>query len=447
MTGSTTTSLESTVADAVVTTVAGAGEGGAGEDEDGHAIRTQLRCPTGIAVDTANKTVYIADAGNHRIRRIQHGRICTIAGIGEPGFGGDGGPADQARLTTPTGIAIDPDGNLYIADSANHRIRKVDPSGHISTIAGTGEPGFGGDGGRADRARLTTPTGIAIDPDGNLYIADSANHRIRKVDLSGHIGTIAGIEQSGASVLNFPVAVALDRKGAVYVAERGAARIIRIDDGGTIGVLAGPGAPGAQAGVRLSEPSGVAVDEHGDVYIADSGSHRIRKFSAGTISTIAGIGSPGRGEIGARAVVSPLDTPRGVAVDEYGNVFVADAGSHRVRKITLVDDLTAVGGDGQRPAPGGLFPRPIIVRITREGRPVIAVPVTFTITGDTTSGARFNHAPRTRWVARTNMAGEAAAELTAGPTPGTVRIEAAVGVRVAAFTAAVEPPGVVPNPN
>ncbi|ASO21813.1 hypothetical protein FHR81_003463 [Actinoalloteichus hoggarensis] len=447
MTGSMTSRPGSTGGtDAVVTTVAGVGTGGSDEDRDGRAVRTQLRRPTGIAVDAARKIVYIADAGNHRVRRIQHGVITTVAGTGEAGSGGDGGAAVAARLASPTGVAVDDNGILYIADRDNHRVRRVDHTGHITTVAGTGEPGPGGDGGAAVAARLASPTGVAVDDNGILYIADRDNHRVRRVDHTGHITTVAG---GGAAVrdrLVEPTAIAVDRAGVVYVAEYGADRVSRIEPGGTVTTIAGRGVDDDRAGSRLCGPCGVAVGGDGDVYIADTGGHRVRKLAAGVLRTVAGTGLPGRGELGGRAVTTPFDSPRGVAVDEFGNVFVADTGSHRIRKITLVDRVATVGGDGQRPAPGSIFPRPLTVRITREGRPVIAVPVTFTITGDTTSGARFSESTPTRWVARTNLAGEAAAELTAGPTPGTVRIEAAVGIRVAAFTAAVESPRAAASP-
>ena len=218
-------------------------------------------------------------------------RIDTFAGLPELG---DNGPATDARLATPTGVAVDGAGNLYIADSRNHRIRKVDSSGTITTIAGTGELGFGGDGGPATDARLAFPTDVAVDGAGNLHIADSRNHRIRKVDSSGTITTIAGTGELG---------------------------------------FGGDGGPATDA--RLAFPTDVAVNGAGNLYIADSRNHRIRKVdSSGTITTIAGSGEPGFSGDGGPATDARLARPNGVAVDDAGNVYIADTDNHRIRILT-----------------------------------------------------------------------------------------------------------------
>ncbi|APU16645.1 MULTISPECIES: SMP-30/gluconolactonase/LRE family protein [Actinoalloteichus] len=445
MTSSTTVRPGSTgTVDAVVTTVAGSGIGGFGEDADGRAVHTRLHHPTGVTIDMARKILYIADSGNHRVRRVHHGSITTVAGTGDPGFDGDGGPADAARVTTPTSVAVDHHGTLYIADTGNHRIRKVDTDGTITTVAGTGDPGFDGDGGPANAARVTTPTSVAVDHHGTLYIADTGNHRIRKVDTDGTITTVAGAAEPGDSTsrggFSEPVGVAVDRAGSVYVAERGAARVSRIGTTGLVTVIAGAGAASDRGSTRLSRPNGVAVDGRGAVYIADTGCHRIRKVTSGIVDSIAGTGSPGRGGVGGRAVLTPFDAPNGVALDEYGNMYVADTGSHRIRKIMLFDRLLAISGDGQRPAPAAVFPRPLVVRVTLREGPVLAAPITFAIVGDTTSGARFTESASTRTVVRTNLQGEAAVELTGGPMPGTVRVEATLGTMVTTFTAAISTP-------
>ena len=168
-----------------------------GVGDDGPAIEAPLRFPTGVVVDSAG-ILYIADRGNHRIRKVDPtGTITTIAGTGESGFGGDDGPATQAQLSSPYSVAVDGAGNLYIADQRNHRIRKVDSLGVITTLAGTGAAGFSGDGGAANQAQISSPSGVVVDSAGNLYIADTNNQRIRKVDSTGTITTIAGTGEGG----------------------------------------------------------------------------------------------------------------------------------------------------------------------------------------------------------------------------------------------------------
>ena len=256
-----------------------------------------------MAADGAGN-LYIADSGNHRIRKVDSsGTISTIAGSGEFGFGGDGGPAIDARLNYPSGVAVDGAGNVYIADLGNQRIRKVDSTGTITTIAGSGETGFGGggfggDGGPATEAQLNYPRGVAIDGAGNVYIADQGNQRIRKVDSTGTITTIAGSGERGFS---------------------------------------GDGDPATEA--QLNYPWGVAVDGAGNVYIADLGNHRIRKVdSLGTITTIAGSGEFGFGGDGGPAIDARLNYPSGVAVDGAGNLYIADSVNHRIRILTQVID-------------------------------------------------------------------------------------------------------------
>ena len=334
-----------------ITTIAGFVDPGDG----GPATEAQLDYPVGMAVDGAGN-LYIADQINHRIRKVDStGTITTIAGSGETGFdggsfGGDGGPAGEGRLAFPTGVATDGAGNLYIADSGNHRIRKVDSSGTITTIAGTGELGFGGDGGPASEGRLALPTGVAVDGAGNLYIADSGNHRIRKVDSSGTISTIAGTGELGFggdggpatdARLAAPTDVAVDGAGNLYIADSDNQRIRKVDSSGTITTIAGTGElgfggdGGPATDARLAFPTDVAVDGAGNLYIADSRNHRIRKVdSSGTITTIAGSGEPGFSGDGGPATDARLARPTGVAVDDAGNVYIADTDNHRIRILT-----------------------------------------------------------------------------------------------------------------
>lgn len=181
--------------------------------------------PWGLVFDGSGN-LYVVDTGNHRVRKVASGVITTITGTGVGGFSGDGGLAAGAELNNPAGIAIDGGGNLYVADRKNHRIRKIDPSGIITTVAGTGMNAYGGDGGLATQAQLNDPTGVAVDAAGNLYIADRVNHRLRRVDLSGVITTIAGIEHAGfngdgilaaEAMLLYPINVAFDADGNLYL--------------------------------------------------------------------------------------------------------------------------------------------------------------------------------------------------------------------------------------
>ena len=242
--------------------------------------------------------------------------IITVAGsgatgFGEGGFSGDGGAATDARLNEPHGIALDGSGNLYISDRFNHRIRKVDASGTITTVAGSGatgsgEGGFSGDGGAATDARLNLPRGIALDGSGNLYIADTKNHRIRKVDASGTITTVAGS-----------------------------------DDTGVFGGFSGDGGPATDA--QLAFPHGIALDDSGNLYIADTNNLRIRKVDAsGVITTVAGNGKSAFSGDGSPATGVSLNFPTAVVADASGNLFIADTGNHRIRKVpALAIELSA----------------------------------------------------------------------------------------------------------
>ena len=340
-----------------ITTIAGTGECCFSGD-GGPAVEAELRSPYGVAVDSAGN-VYIADVSNRRIRKVDStGTITTIAGTGEFGFSGDGGPAVEAELRSPYGVAVDSAGNVYIADYSDHRIRKVDSTGTITTIAGTGEFGFSGDGGPAVEAELRSPYGVAVDSAGNVYIADVSNRRIRKVDSTGTITTIAGIGEFGFSgdggpaveaELRSPYGVAVDSAGNVYIADYSDHRIRKVDSTGTITTIAGTGEccfvstddGGPAAAARLGFPRGVAVDGDGNLYIADSVTERIRKIdSTGTITTIAGTGEYGFSGNGGRAAAARLAFPTGVAVDSAGNLYIADTGNRRIRKLTPVGGST-----------------------------------------------------------------------------------------------------------
>ena len=345
----------------IITTVAGTGsqdfDGQGYGGDGGPAVRAQLSHPFGLALDR-NGNLYIADSYNNRIRRVDaSGTITTIAGTGDRGFSGDGGPAVEAQLENPYGVAVDGAGNLYIADSENYRIRRVDASGIITTVAGTGSIGFSGDGGPAIRAQIAWPARVAVDGAGNLYIADFSNFRVRRVDASGIITTVAGTGERGyggdggpavQARLEWPSHLAVDGAGNLYIAD--VDRIRRVDTSGIITTVAGTGdsgfsgdgGPAVQA--RIIHSRGVAVDGAGNLYIADTFNDRIRRVDvSGIIATIAGGGSGGDG---GPAVEARLNSPNGVALDRVGNLYIADTISHRIRRVDASGTITTVAGTG-----------------------------------------------------------------------------------------------------
>jgi len=346
-----------------ITTVAGTGEHG-NKGDGGPAVEAQLNAPTGLALDGAGN-LYIADSGNHRIRRIDtEGIITTIAGTGERGNAGDGGPATRAKLNFPNGMALDGAGNLYFSDRRNHRVRRIDTLGTITTIAGSGGmKGYSGDGGPATLAQLNFPTGIGVDNGGNLYITDRDNHRIRRVDTSGVITTVAGTGEEGhggdggpavMAQLSGPHGLAVDGSGNLYIAETPNDRIRRVDTSGVITTVAGTGETGhgGDGGpavmAQLSGPHGLAVDGSGNLYIADTWNDRIRRVgTSGVITTVAGNGKRGYSGDGGPAVMAQLSGPHGLAVDGSGNLYIADAWNHRIRRVDTSGVITTVAGTGE----------------------------------------------------------------------------------------------------
>jgi DNA-binding CsgD family transcriptional regulator/sugar lactone lactonase YvrE len=287
--------------DGRIVTLAGTGEAGYSGD-DGQARLAQLNSPQGLAVDSGGN-VYIADSLNHCIRRVAgDGTIATVAGTGKAGDSGDNGPAIRAQLVLPVGVAIGFGDTLLIADTGNNKVREVASNGVISTIAGTGEAGYRGDGGQATYAVLNAPTGLAFDAEGNLYIADSLNERVRKVDVNDVIVTAAGNGTAGfggdagpATDASLDLAtnplggsgqgVAVDTQGNLYIADAQNHRVRRVDVRGTIttvagtGQVGGAGDGGAAARAELNVPVGVAVDAYGAVYVADAEDNRVRRIA------------------------------------------------------------------------------------------------------------------------------------------------------------------------
>lgn len=333
----------------IISTVAGNGTYGFSGDGS-VATSASLSHPTDIAVDVGGN-IFIADSDNNRIRKVTaSGIISTFAGNGARSFTGDGGPATSAALNGPRGVAVDALGNVLIADSGNHRIRKVTPDGIIRTVAGNGSAGFSGDGGPATSAGLLFPFHIALDAANNLYIADSPDQRVRKVTPAGIISTVAGTGTAGFSgdggaatsaMLNEPFAVAVDSAGDLFILDQLNSRIRKVTPGGIISTVAGTGAfgfsgdggPATSAG--LDSPEGIAVDGVGNLLIVEF-KNRIRRVTpGGIISTIAGTGTPGFSGDGGPAVSALLNSPEAVAVDNAGNFFIADYGNSRIRKVTI----------------------------------------------------------------------------------------------------------------
>lgn len=389
-------------------TLAGTGE--PGYSGDGSACtRAALNEPKGLAIDSFGNVV-IADSENHVIRKIDRatGVISTVAGmadepgpragdvqpVGEPQpmnedpfaeasstigqgyrqqadlsgtvryvvngtavpkrFSGDGGPAIHARLNFPTAVVSDRQGNLYIADTMNHRVRVVDAvTGIISTLAGVGQPRYGGDGGPATAAGLNDPAALALSDRGTLYIADQSNNRVRAIDLAtGHIRTVAGTGSAAYNgdgipatdaALAGPSGLACADDGTLFIADTFNGRVRAIDPAtGLIKTVAGDGGEyryqsddEAPSG-SLSRPSGIAVDQGGNLLLTDSDNHLVRRWdrTTGLIERVAGGGATGAGGDGGMAVNSALNYPFGIAVDGTGRILVADTFNHRIREMT-----------------------------------------------------------------------------------------------------------------
>lgn len=292
-----------------------------------------------------------------------NGIITTFAGSGESGYSGDNGPATSAKLMPPTGVAVDRHGNVYIAENVNHIVRKISPDGIITTIAGTGEEGFSGDGGLAVSAQLRLPRGVAVDKNGNVYIADAGNHKIRKVSTAGIITTVAGTgkdtEYNGLITpddLYAPYDVEVDNNGNVYILDSYYSRVRLLTPDGVVRTIVATsyehgfsGDGGLAIDAKLNVPYGIAVDQAGNIYIADTHNSRIRKVSVdGIITTIAGTGEEGYSGDGGPAISAKLNRPHGITVDKNNNIYFADYYNDRVRKITPDGIITTVAGNGDR---------------------------------------------------------------------------------------------------
>jgi sugar lactone lactonase YvrE len=395
-----------------ISTVAGNGTPGYSGD-GGTATTAELFMPTGVAVDSAGD-LFIADTGNNRIRKVSNGTITLVAGNGTPGYSGNNGAATSASLDAPAGVAADAAFNVYIADFENQRIRMVTPGGIITTVvgggtltpyngamatsialvspsgiavdsggdlyiadsfycevfrvtpdhhiwvdAGTQVVGYSGDGGLATSAELKYPNGVAVDAAGNRYIVDRGNDAIRKVTAYGYISTVAGDGSpyyNGGGVaanaqLGFVFSTAVDSSGNLYVADSRANRVFEVNTYGAISTVAGTGVAGYNgdnipaASAQLSSPVSVAVDSSGNLYIADEFNFRIRKVSGGIITTVAGKGVEGSSGDGGPATSAELQ-PEALAVNPSGDVYFVDQFADRVRMVIPGGDVLPVAGTG-----------------------------------------------------------------------------------------------------
>jgi len=376
--------------------------------DGGLAVQARLNRPSGLAIGPRN-SLYISDTWNQVIRAIDSsGRITTVAGNGAQGFGGDGGPATRAKLLFPRGIAFDSDGNLYIADSQNNRIRRVKQNGIIETFAGTGERGYDGNGGSAIKARLSWPDGLVFDLNGNLYFTESLNNTIRKIAPDGVISKVVGTPRR--DILYTPRGLALDASGVLYVADRNHDRVSRVNADGTITTVAGEGVnygrPGTGDGgpataASIPNPIALAFDPFGNLlivsdrirrvdksgivttligayplnqpneddnplhpepaspgdlvygpdgvlYIADTYRNRLLRLDqAGKLSVVAGLSNPPDEIEGGPAEFARHNDPWGVAVSNSDDVFVADTGMNRICRITPDRRFYKVAGKGR----------------------------------------------------------------------------------------------------
>ncbi len=381
----------------MITTIAGtiAQVGMAGDG--GPAVNASLYQPTDLFITQAasSPVVLIADSLNFRLRQIANGTISNIAGNGNYGYTGDGGIGTDANLPGPDGVVIDANGNTIVCDTYANRVRSINMFGIINLIAGTNTAGFIGDGGPAASASLVDCQGIAIDGAGNLYIADTHDQRIRKISAAEIITTVAGSGvntfsgdggQAVNAALSQPQGIAVDAQGDLYIADTGNNRIRRVIPSGIITTIAGTGTAGYAGdgdfatGAQLNAPSRVALDSSGNIYFSDNGNNVVRRIQTdGVIQTVAGNGQYGFSGDGGQATAAMLANPIGLAFDAAGGLLIADAGNARIRRVdptgvisTIAGNGTnALAGDGRPPLQTG-FGSPADVTVDPQGNIYVA---------------------------------------------------------------------------
>ena len=350
--------MDSTVVAAVGTIETFAGNGKSRSTGDGKpATKAGIPLPVGLAIDPAGQYLYFAESGSDRVRRVElaAGTIGHVAGIGETCYSGDGGPAAEAGLYLPLDVAFDSQGDLYICDSGSNRVRRVDmKTGIIDTVVGTGDFGFNGDG-PALEVNLTYPSAIAFDSEDRLFIVDTQAHRIRMYDpRSRQLSTIAGIWSHEDDLRDSPliaknlVVLSGDAIGIDFSDDHGWLRPECDPSGLDMNVFFDDGKPGTE--VRFHDPVGIAVDAHDDVYVADKGSNRIRKIDrkSGIVTTVAGVCFYGYDGDGKPATKAMLNAPEAMLFDTAGHMYISDAMNHRVRRVDAATGIsTTIAGNGE----------------------------------------------------------------------------------------------------
>lgn len=322
----------------------------------------KLEAPNGIALD-GRGNVYVSDIAAHRVVKVDSkGELQLVAGTGAAGFSGDNGPAKQATLNLPHDLIFDKEGNLIVADSGNHRIRRIDRNGVITTIAGDGKGGKSGYNEPASPTSLNYPQGLALDASGNLLIADTYNHVVRKLDAKGEMttfaGSVAGYGGDGGPALqaqfSLPMAVAVAPDGSVYISDAGNSRIRRVSPDGKIHTIAGYGPAqdtygGGYAGegvplekAKLFAATDLKCDLKGNLYIVDSGNNRVRVVRDGIITTLAGNGEAGMKNDGKAASEAQLNSPQKLAFARDGSIFITDRANRCIRKVALSGIITTI---------------------------------------------------------------------------------------------------------
>jgi len=414
----------------------------------GPAPSAAINNPTAVALDAAGN-VYIADCFNQRIRKVgTDGIITTIAGTGNKGDSGEKGEAAKATFNNPCGIALDSSGNMYVADSHNHNMRKI-VNGTIDRLAGASFPGYIGDVDGDTTTALSQPLSVVVDASGVAFVVDFANNRIRKIPSVGKTILVAGTGAADFSgdgadakkaALNAPNAIALDSAGNIYIADTANHRIRKVGTDGIITTIAGNGNPGFSGDgasalqASLWYPKGVAVDSAGNVYIADTFNQRIRKVSNGIISTIAGTGEIGFSGDGGRATLAKFKWPSGVTVGAAGSLYIVDAQNNRIRKMT---PATATGSGPDINASG-------VITAVAFGGGTVAAPgswieiygTNLATTTRTWSGSDFNgrQAPTSLGGTTVSIGGRAAFVAYVSPTQVNVQLPSNIGTGVQQLT-------------
>ena len=358
----------------------GAGTGtGSHTGDGGSCANATFFYPTGVA-SNGYSNLYVADQNNHVVRKINYtGTITTYAGTGTAGNSGDGLLAVNAKLNKPFGVAVDRNENVYVADYYSNVVRKINTSGVIVTIAGTGVAGYSGDNSFGVVAKLNAPYGVAVDADGNVYIADAGNNVIRKVDALGTITTVAGNgfgaglgfghgaytgdgDMATNASLNYPEGVTIDNYGDLYIADANNNVVRKVNNhDGTISTVAGTGVSGLSGNggpavaAKLNFPAGVFADGHGNLYVADQGNNAVRKIDpSGTISALAGTGASGYSGDGGYASKALLNAPTSIAVDGSGLIYIADYANNVIRLVGYPVSVNSVDPS----ASANIFPNP-----------------------------------------------------------------------------------------